>query len=154
MIQQANPEVVYVPSLQPYGGIRPAGVSLPAHLLSSLSDITPPAWRSRSVLVLLWERHGVVAGAMVAAGATTTSTSTSTTTLIATPTLMAATACRSQPATSQRKYGQQVAAQSAAPRRRPYSDSSTAKKYGGTARGDSMSGRRENAPPKPVPGRK
>ena len=35
VVEQANPQVVYVPSYDPDGGVRRAGLSLPAHLLSA-----------------------------------------------------------------------------------------------------------------------
>ena len=80
VIEQASPEVVYVPSYDPvvvYG----APVYPYPPIYYPPAGTTPPGWRSRSALVSPWARSGETAeaGAGAPAGGTTTSTSTTTT---------------------------------------------------------------------------
>jgi hypothetical protein len=75
VVEQANPQVIYVPTYNP------------------TVVLTRPEWLFPSVSVWRWERPGVAVGAITAGGvATITSPLTSTTTSTATPTSVAATA--------------------------------------------------------------
>jgi hypothetical protein len=90
LIEQANPQVVYVPSYDPmivYGA--PFILILPFTIRRR--DTTPQAWQFLLASASRWERSGVGVGAGAAAGAATIlSTSTATTISIATRTLAAA----------------------------------------------------------------
>ena len=116
MVEQANPQVIYVPSYNPtvvYGAPVYAYPPMPTRHRA----ITRQAWRSRSASASPWERCGAAAGDTTADGAaTTTSPSITTTTSSTTAT---AEHQRRQPEPDQRRQSrqQQLAAQSATPRR-------------------------------------
>ena len=111
IVESANPEVIYVPVVQPDGRLRPP----PVYPYPPI--YYPPYPAGRGVRHLHRRRHDAArpsgaAPAAAAAGAATTSTSTSTTT---------STGTTSTPATSAAEPGrrEQLAAQLPAPRRRP-----------------------------------
>jgi len=92
VVEQANPQVVYVPSYDPLYVYGPAIYPYPPFTIRR-RDTTPQAWRFHLALALPWERFGAVVGAGDADGAATiTSTSTTTTISIATRILAGVTA--------------------------------------------------------------
>ena len=133
-----NPQVVYVPSYNPVVVYGPPVYPYPPIYYPPAGVLRRRAWRSRSA-------SGVAMGAMLGRRLGLRLR-------LGTQRHRHQRQQQFQPEQTstgqQRQPGrrqQQVAAQSAAPGGAPYSDRATANKYGGTARGDSMSNRQASA---------
>ena len=145
VVEQSNPQVVYVPSYDPV--VVTARQLIPTHRSTILLPATMRReWRYLSALAWQWERLGAVAGAITADGTGATTPSTLTTTIISSTTRtdrMSITAPRSS-----RNRGGGGNNWQHNPQHRggtPYGNKATANKYGGTSRGASASDRQASA---------